>query len=84
MVGGGDLQHVLRALLGGVGDLAVVEDDGVAVGAALVIGPADALGELGLGVGEEQLKSTMLVEGSLGHLHRRVTKRGFNVQCHHR
>jgi hypothetical protein len=57
MVGGGNLQHVLSSLLGGVGDLAVVEDDGVAVSAALLVGPADALGELGLGVGEEELEN---------------------------
>lgn len=55
MVGGGNLQDVLSSLLGGVGDLAVVDDDGVAVSAALGVGPADALGELSLGVGEEQL-----------------------------
>jgi hypothetical protein len=55
VVGGGNLQDVLSSLLGGVGDLAVVDDDGVAVSTALGVGPADALGELGLGVGEEQL-----------------------------
>lgn len=55
VVGRGNLQHVLRSLLGGVGNLAVVDDEGVAVGPALGVGPADALGELGLGVGEEQL-----------------------------
>lgn len=51
-----DLEDVLRLLLGGVGDLAVVEDHGVAVGTALLVGPADALGELGARVGEEQLE----------------------------
>lgn len=55
VVGGGDLEHVLLALLGGVGDLAVVENDSVAVGTALGVGPANALGEAGLGVGEEEL-----------------------------
>ena len=55
VVGGGNLQNILGGLLGCVGDLAVVEDDGVAVGAALGVGPADALGESGLGVGEEEL-----------------------------
>lgn len=55
VVGRGNLQHVLGSLLGGISDLAVVDDEGVAVGAALGVGPADALGELGLGVGEEQL-----------------------------
>lgn len=53
------LEHVLLALLGGVGDLAVVEDDGVAVSTALGVRPADALGELGLGVGEEELDITL-------------------------
>lgn len=55
VVGRGNLEHVLLALLGSVGDLAVVEDEGVAVGTALGIGPANALGETGLGVGEEEL-----------------------------
>lgn len=41
-------------LLGGVGDLAVVDDDGVAV-STLTGEPADALGELDVGVGDEQL-----------------------------
>lgn len=60
-VGAGDLENVLGGLLGGVGDLAVVDDDHVAVGAALLISPADALGELGLGVGKEELKENRLV-----------------------
>jgi hypothetical protein len=34
----------------------VVDDDHVAVGATLLVSPADALGELGVGVGEEELK----------------------------
>lgn len=34
----------------------MVNDDDVAVGAALLISPADGLGELSLGVGEEQLE----------------------------
>lgn len=55
VVGLGDLEHVLLLLLLGVGDLAVVDDDSVTVSTALLVGPADALGELGLGVGEEQL-----------------------------
>lgn len=46
---------VLSGLLGGVGDLAVVDDQDVAVGTALLVSPADGLGELGLGVGEEEL-----------------------------
>lgn len=56
VVGGGDLEDVLGSLLGGVGDLAVVNDDGVTVGTALSVGPADGLGETGLGVGEEELE----------------------------
>lgn len=51
-----DLEDILRLLLGGVGDLAVVEDEGVTVGTALLVGPADALGELGVRVGEEKLE----------------------------
>lgn len=54
-VGAGDLKGVHGGLLGGIGDLTVVNDDHVAVGAALLVSPADGLGELGLGVGEEQL-----------------------------
>lgn len=54
-VGAGELKGVLGSLLGGVGDLAVVDDDHVAVGATLLVSPADALGELGVGVGEEEL-----------------------------
>ena len=56
VVGAGDLENVLLALLGGVGDLAVVDNHGVAVGAAFLVSPANALGELGIGVGEEQLE----------------------------
>lgn len=41
-------------LTSSVGDLAVVNDDGVTASAALVVSPANALGELGLGVGEEE------------------------------
>jgi hypothetical protein len=55
-IGAGELKSVLGGLLGGVGDLAVVDDDHVAVGATLLVSPADALGELGVGVGEEELK----------------------------
>lgn len=55
VVGLGDLENVLLLLLLGVGDLAMVDDNGVAVGTALLVGPANALRELGLGVGEEQL-----------------------------
>jgi hypothetical protein len=55
-VGARDLEGVLGRLLSGVGDLAVVNDDHVAVGAALLVSPADGLGELGLGVREEQLE----------------------------
>lgn len=41
-------------VLGSVGDLAVVDDDGEAAG-ALVKVPADAAGELGVLVGHEEL-----------------------------
>lgn len=54
-LGAGEVEAVLGGLLGGVDDLTVVNDDHVAVGAALLVSPADALGELGLGVGEEEL-----------------------------
>lgn len=49
------LEVVLGGLKSSVGDLAVVNDDGVALGAALLIGPAEALGELSIGVGKEEL-----------------------------
>lgn len=79
MVGGGNLEDVLGSLLGGVGDLAVVNDDGVTVGTALSVGPADGLGETGLGVGEEELEKRLLVEiGSW------ESNDCLNVQCHHR
>lgn len=45
---------VHRGLTSSVGDLAVVDDDGVTASAALGVSPANALGELGLGVGEEE------------------------------
>lgn len=48
---------VLSGLTLGVGDLAVVDDDGVATSAALLVGPADALRELGLGVRQEELRN---------------------------
>ena len=48
---------VLSGLALGVGDLAVVDDDGVASSAALLISPAEALGEAGLGVGNEELQN---------------------------
>jgi hypothetical protein len=41
----------------------VVDDDHVTVGAALLVSPANGLGELGLGVGEEQLERKVLVVG---------------------
>lgn len=55
-LGAGEVEAVLGGLLGGVDDLTVVKDDHVAVGATLLISPADALGELGIGVGEEELE----------------------------
>lgn len=54
-IGAGEHEAVLGGLLGGVGDLTVVDNDHVAVGASLLVSPADALGELGVGVGEEEL-----------------------------
>jgi len=55
-VGARELKVVLSRLESGVGDFAVVEDDGETLSAALVVGPADALGELGLGVRKEELR----------------------------
>lgn len=48
------LKVVHGGLTSSVGDLAVVNDDGVTASAALVVSPANALGELGLRVGEEE------------------------------
>lgn len=48
------LEDVLGTLLLSEGDLAVVNDNGVTVGTTLIVGPANALGELGLGVGQEE------------------------------
>lgn len=45
---------VLRRLTSSVGDLAVVNDNGVTASAALLVSPANALRELGVGVGEEE------------------------------
>lgn len=56
MIGRGDLEDILLTLLGGVGDLAMVEDQGVAVGTAFLVGPANALGEPGLRVRKEELE----------------------------
>lgn len=56
VVGAGQLQGVHRGLLGSVGDLAVVDDEDVAVGTALGVGPANGLGEFGIRVGEEELQ----------------------------
>lgn len=52
---------VLGGLTLGVGNLAVVDDDGVATSAALLVGPADALGELGLGVRQEELEAISII-----------------------
>jgi hypothetical protein len=51
------LKVVLGGLKGSVGDLAVVDNNGITLGAALLVSPADALRELGLRVGKEQLQS---------------------------
>jgi hypothetical protein len=51
-----EVKRLELLLLGGVGDLAVVDNDGPAVAAlAVVDGPAKALGELEVGVGGEDL-----------------------------
>ena len=55
VLGTRELEVVHLRLTGSVGDLAVVEDNGVTSSTALVESPADAAGELGLGVGEEEL-----------------------------
>lgn len=55
--------HLDRALLGldlGVTNFAVVDDDRIPAGAARrAIGPANALREFGLGIGEEELFGTI-------------------------
>jgi hypothetical protein len=70
-IGAGDLQGVLGSFLGGVGDLAVIDDDHVAVSAALWVSPADTLRETGLGVGEEELEEEMSAN-RIHHLRWRV------------
>jgi hypothetical protein len=59
-LGAGELKVVLGGLQSSVRDLAVVEDDGVTLGTAFLVGPADALGELGLGVGKEELDESLV------------------------
>lgn len=54
-------------LLAGVDDLAVVDGDGVARG-ALTNGPANALAELGVGVGGEDLWSAVGIASARGRL----------------
>lgn len=55
----------------------MVNDDGVAVGAALLIGPAKALGEAGVGIRQEKLRrESAVLRTSMG-----VVK-GI-LQCHH-
>lgn len=53
-LGARELEVVLSGLESGVGNLAVVNDEGVTLGAALLIGPTNALGEASIGVGEEE------------------------------
>jgi hypothetical protein len=65
-LGAGELEVVLGGLESGVGDLAVVDDDSEALGAALLVSPADALGEPGLGVGEEELDIVLKPDQSTG------------------
>lgn len=57
MVSSADLENVLLTLLGGVSNLAVIEDKSVAVSTALGVGPANAFGELGSRVGKEELET---------------------------
>lgn len=60
------LEVVHLGLTGSVGDLAVVDDNDVTGSAALIESPADALGELGLRVGEEEL---LCVSPATTHTH---------------
>ena len=48
------LEDVLLTLTSRVGDLAVIDDDTETTGTAIRLGPADALGELGVRVGQEE------------------------------
>ena len=50
------LEDVLFTLTGSVGDLAVVKDDTITTSTTVRLGPADALGELGVVVGKEELQ----------------------------
>jgi hypothetical protein len=52
-------------VLGGVGDLAVVNDDGETASSLIEV-PADAAGELGILVGHEELLSMVSVINSRG------------------
>lgn len=54
--GAGGLDALGVLVNGGVGDLAVVDDDGEAASSLLEV-PADAAGELGILVGHEELFS---------------------------
>lgn len=56
VLGTGELEVVHLRLTSSVGDLAVVEDNGVTTSTTVLVSPADALGELGVGVGEEELQ----------------------------
>lgn len=56
VLGTRELEVVHLRLTGSVGDLAVVEDNGVTTSTTVLVSPADALGELGVGVGEEELQ----------------------------
>lgn len=53
-MGKAHLKDVLGTLLLGERDLAVVNDDSVTVGTTLIVSPANALGELGLRVRQEE------------------------------
>lgn len=61
-----EVKRLELLLLGGVGDLAVVDNDGPAVAAlAVVDGPAKALGELEVGVGGEDLLTCIVSTSQL-------------------
>lgn len=71
---------VLGGLKSGVGDLAVVNDDGVTLGATLLIGPANALGELSLRVGKEELENQNISQIQYSEI---ALFSKVNIRCRH-
>ena len=73
------LSYLDGTLLGlnlGIADLAVVDDDGVAAGATGPrVGLANALGEFGVGVGQEELQQKSAANSRHGG------SRGSHLQC---